>query len=149
MAAINHARVAKGVAIGGAIFAAIFGAMMIAGDRHAPADKAGYIGLDAGVTNPIDKLKVVRFAWRKGGYGTILMVDLTIQNDNAAALKDVAVHCDGYAESGTRIGSNDRIIYQIFPGQEQRSVPDFDMGFVDPQVADEACAVTGAEKFGQ
>jgi hypothetical protein len=86
--------------------------------------------------------------WYKGGFDSIMMLSATVFNHNDAAVKDITLECDGLAPSGSRIDSNERTIYRIFPAGAPTTVTDFNMGFVASQVVSESCSVTAAAPAG-
>ncbi|MBY0417418.1 MAG: hypothetical protein K2W88_05075, partial [Pararheinheimera sp.] len=59
-----------------------------------------------------DSLKL-EYSWKRGGLGLIMEVDLKIYNNSSTSIKDVAIQCDHYAKSGTKIDSNVREIYEV------------------------------------
>jgi hypothetical protein len=81
------------------------------------------------------------WSWSKGGFDSILLVSLSIRNTKAVDVKDITVHCSGFAESGTRIDANERIIYRVFRAGQTTRVTGFNMGFLHSQVTSIGCHV--------
>ena len=74
--------------------------------------------------------------------GEILMkATFTITNKSDYPVKDIEITCTHFAESGTRIDSNTRTIYKLFPPHRTVRVPDFDMGFIHSQARQSACNI--------
>ena len=46
-----------------------------------------------------ESLKIVSFYWYKAGFDNVLAVMLTVRNKKSVDVKDIVVHCDGYAAS--------------------------------------------------
>lgn len=73
-------------------------------------------------------------------YGTILEVDLILENMNDYAVKDISVSCQTFGASGTYIGSTkNKTIYEKVPAKSKIQVDGIDMGFVDGQTKSAVC----------
>ncbi len=95
---------------------------------HTPVVNASWVSID-------------KFVWRKGGFGSIMLVDLTIKNSNDVGVKDMTIYCNGYAPSGTAIDNNIRVIYQAIGPRSTKRFTDFNMGFINSQVSNEGCRI--------
>lgn len=82
--------------------------------------------------------------WSKGGSDNVIIADFLLVNRSKTTWKDVMVSCDGSAKSGTRIGNNTVIIFEILNPGETKKVNDFNMGVIDSQVAHVGCKVLNA-----
>jgi len=82
--------------------------------------------------------------WKKGGSDNVIIADFLLVNRSKTTWKDVMVTCDGNAKSGTRIGNNTVIIFEMLNPGETKKVNDFNMGIIDPQVAEVDCRVMNA-----
>jgi hypothetical protein len=71
----------------------------------------------------------------------IMTATFTFDNRNEFDVKDVKVRCDHSAPSGTRIDSNTRTIYEVFKAKAQRTIKDFNMGFIHSQAKKSGCYV--------
>lgn len=81
------------------------------------------------------------FEWGKGGFGSIMLVDFTLQNKGKYAVKDIEVVCKSAANSGTYIDKNRKTIYEtVLPG-ETKKVQRFNMGFLNSQATSTSCLV--------
>jgi hypothetical protein len=76
---------------------------------------------------------------------SVLEADFTILNKNEYAIKDVKITCAHYAKSGTKIDSNTRTIYEVFPPRKSKTVRDFNMGFIHSQASKSSCEVVDLE----
>jgi hypothetical protein len=100
----------------------------------------------AAAASPRDKV-ALKFSTSKGGFGSILMLDLTLTNNNAFAIKDIAIDCDGYASSGTKIDNNKKTLYESLEPGQTRSFDKFSMGFLHSQVSETRCGVQSVKQM--
>jgi uncharacterized membrane protein YvbJ len=82
------------------------------------------------------------FKWNTGGFGNVMKADFTIQNPTIHTIKDIEITCIHYANSGTKIDSNERTVYEIVPANGKKVVTDFNMGFIHNQASSSSCQVT-------
>jgi hypothetical protein len=78
--------------------------------------------------------------WAKIG-SSIMEATFTFDNRSDFDVKDVEVRCEHAAASGTVIDSNTRTIYETFKAKSQRTIKDFNMGFIHSQAARTGCFV--------
>jgi hypothetical protein len=88
--------------------------------------------------------EVTNFSWHLEGLKNILVVDLVIKNKSTVTWKDMSVICDGYAKSGTMIGSSGGTVYDIVKPGKELKVKGLNMGFVNTQTSSANCAVVNA-----
>lgn len=91
------------------------------------------------------RLVSIDFNWSKGGFGSVMIVDFVILNPSNYAIKDLEVTCTHFANSGTRIDSNSRTIYEVVPAKGKKIVKDFNMGFIHSQATKTSCKVLDLE----
>lgn len=84
----------------------------------------------------------IDFSWRTEGLGSIMTADFVIENRGPKTIKDLEITCDHIAESGTKIDSNTRTIYQVFPAGQKKQIKDFNMGIIHSQVKASKCRPT-------
>lgn len=87
----------------------------------------------------------IDFSWGKGGFGSVMEVDFTIQNPSNYTIKDIEVTCTHFANSGTEIDSNTRTIYESVPAKGKKIIKDFNMGFIHSQANKTSCAIEDLE----
>lgn len=87
-------------------------------------------------------LKIEKFEWKKGGFDTVMIANFTLRNSGTRTVKDVEISCTSYGESGTRIDSNRKTIYEAFPAGKAKRFNEFNMGFQHSQAARAGCQVT-------
>ncbi|CAN5379593.1 hypothetical protein BH18ACI2_BH18ACI2_04990 [soil metagenome] len=85
------------------------------------------------------------YKWGTGGFGSIMEADFTIQNPSNYTVKDLEITCTHFANSGTKIDSNTRTIYETVPAKGKKVVKDFNMGFIHSQASKSSCEVTDLE----
>jgi len=85
----------------------------------------------------------VDFTWKLGGFDTVAIATFKIKNKNEFSLKDLVVECSAFGKSGTRLGTNKKTVYEIFPAGKLATVKDFHMGFVNSQADTYGCSVIG------
>lgn len=86
---------------------------------------------------------VLDHTWTLGGFNTVAVVDFKIKNNNSFAVKDLIASCDAHSKSQTRLGSNKKVIYDVFPAGKAVSIKEFGMGFVNSQTHYFDCQVIG------
>ncbi len=82
------------------------------------------------------------FDWSKGGFDSIMMIDMTIKNNGKSDIKDFTVECEHSSNSGTKIDSNKRTVYEIIKAGETKSFKEFNMGFIHSQAKSSKCGIT-------
>lgn len=90
----------------------------------------------------ITKVILENFDGKKGGFGNILMADFKIKNGSNYSIKDIEITCKSYANSGTEIDSNNRVIYEIINQGASRQFSNFNMGFIQTQATSSKCEIT-------
>ena len=90
----------------------------------------------------LSSLEVKKLNWRKGGFENVMLVNVTFQNNGKRDVKDIELECTHYSNSGTRIDSNKKVIYEVVSAGKSRSVKEFSMGFIHSQASKTSCEVT-------
>jgi RNA polymerase subunit RPABC4/transcription elongation factor Spt4 len=90
-------------------------------------------------------VKIEKYSWQKGGFDNILLANFTLRNTGTRDVKDIEVTCTSYGNSGTRIDSNERVIYETIKAGKTHRLREFNMGFQHTQTARAGCEVTGLE----
>ena len=62
----------------------------------------------------------VKMTWEKGGFGSVLVADVTLTNKSAYPIKDVELFCALVAESGTELGRQRHTIYNRSPPRRRK-----------------------------
>jgi len=85
-------------------------------------------------------LQLADYKWSKSEFG-ILTASFTFDNSSDYDVKDIEVVCQHSAPSGTRIDSNTRTIYDVFKARSIRTIPNFQMGFINSQSVRSGCSI--------
>ena len=84
----------------------------------------------------------LNYALRKDAFETLLNANFTVNNGSPYDIKDIEITCEHLAKSGTRIDSNTRTIYDIFPAKKKKTIKNFPMGFIHSQAERSSCRVS-------
>lgn len=82
---------------------------------------------------------ISKMTWSKGGFNDVMLANFTITNSGNHAVKDIKVHCDYFAPSGTKIDTNEKTIYENIPPHKSRTIRNFNMGFINSQSTGSYC----------
>lgn len=88
--------------------------------------------------------QVEKVAGHKEAFGNVLVIDITIRNDNQSHLKDFNITCDSIGPSGTVISSNSRILYDTVEARKTRTFRNLNMGFINRQSTKLNCRIDEA-----
>lgn len=93
-----------------------------------------------------DEYLSVRHAeWRRGGFDTVLVGDLSIKNaSTAVGVKDVKLLCIVAGESGTIIDHATLTLYSVIPPKKTKRFHGVNLGFASQQVTKAACKAVDA-----
>jgi hypothetical protein len=91
------------------------------------------------------QIELTDYSWNKEAGGGVLVVGFTLHNKGPRTVKDFTVRCDHYAESGTKIDSNSRIVYAALAPGESKSFTEQNMGFIRSQVDSSSAVVEKAD----
>ena len=84
-------------------------------------------------------INLTKLKWTTGGFDNIMMLDAVVQNNGTRDVKDIAIECVHFSKSQTRIDSNRRTVYDVFPADKSTRVKDFNMGFIHNQAETTRC----------
>ncbi len=105
------------------------------------------VGLSAAVAaDQVTGIKVVGQVFKKGGYNTAGIADITIANDNDFAVKDLKIRCVFTDRKSGKVTEIQQSIPSTVPAKGQQTFKKVHFAFVDTQSADGACEVTGASR---
>jgi hypothetical protein len=88
------------------------------------------------------KMRIGGFAFDRVAFGSVMEARFVIYNDNPVPVKDIEITCEHTANSGTKIDSNTRTIYERIEKRSYYAVPKMNMGFIHSAVARSSCTVT-------
>jgi hypothetical protein len=75
-----------------------------------------------------------------GGFGTVMLARVTLQNNTAAPVKDFVIHCLTYGASGTQLSTAQTTLYQALAGGKRGSF-EVNMGMVNSQSERASCSL--------
>ncbi len=76
--------------------------------------------------------------------GRLTLVSFDLENGSYLDLKDPEVTCDMKGQSGTKIKTVSKVIFEVLPSDRKRSFSDVEMGEIPEQAAYFSCRVTGS-----
>jgi len=82
-----------------------------------------------------------KVTWRTGGFGSVMLADVTVRNDSDYDVKDPRIACQIYADSGTRLGRTRQTIYQVVPARAAMAFPNLNLGLIHSQSAKASCSI--------
>ena len=90
----------------------------------------------------LTSVKLEKYEWKKGGFDSIMMLTATIKNEGTRDVKDIEIKCKHASNSGTKIDSNTKVIFEIVKAGKSLRIKDFSMGFIHSQAASTSCEIT-------
>jgi RNA polymerase subunit RPABC4/transcription elongation factor Spt4 len=90
----------------------------------------------------LENLDLKNLTWHKTGFDSVMEISVTLVNKGKQNVKDIELTCDHYSNSGTKIDSNRKTIFEMVPAGKSKAIRDFNMGFIHSQAAKTGCAVT-------
>jgi hypothetical protein len=104
------------------------------------------------VTKPgpsVRDLEVADFQWSLQGFGNVMILNsVTVKNKSSVAWRDLAIVCEVFGKSGTKVGSTLRVIFDVVPAAGKKKFRDVNMGFVSDQAANANCTIPSAAHNG-
>lgn len=95
-------------------------------------------------SNPERALEITRYQGRKGGFGSVLLVSLTVKNKAAFPIRDFELKCVHQGPSGSDMDMNVRTVYERIPAHGSKHIPEVSMGFIHSQATSSRCEITDA-----
>jgi len=79
--------------------------------------------------------------WWLGGFGVVLLAEVTLQNNSTSRMADFRVECRTYGNSGTALSKASSVLYETLASRERRTF-EVNLGKVHPQSARTNCTAT-------
>ncbi|GAU87017.1 hypothetical protein BIWAKO_06970 [Bosea sp. BIWAKO-01] len=79
--------------------------------------------------------------WEIGGFGTMMLADLRVKNDNEFGVKDIRVECTTAGASGTALSSPSTVVYDTVPAGKAKLFRRVHLGSVNRQSKTAGCAI--------
>ncbi|WP_341743274.1 hypothetical protein [Azonexus hydrophilus] len=90
----------------------------------------------------LSNIELKNLRWSKEGFGNVMQLSVTLINKGQRDVKDIELKCEHFSNSGTRIDSNKRIIYEIIPAGKSKTIKEFGMGFIHNQATKTGCHIS-------
>lgn len=89
---------------------------------------------------------IEKFAWRKGGFGTVMIASFTISNElGTKDVSDFLLRCSGYGPSGTLISQPEMRLYEVVEAGKRKRFSQVNIGFIDHQTSNTHCVIADWE----
>lgn len=88
------------------------------------------------------QVMIKNLEWYKGGFDSVMMVNATFENISDHDVQDIELTCDHFSNSGTKIDSSTKVIYEVVKAEKSKRVRKFNMGFIHSQAASTDCKIT-------
>jgi len=98
-----------------------------------------YSGVEAQKQSVMNAIKF-HYTWSTDGM--IMKANFKIANVTDHDFKDFEITCNHFAPSGTKIDSNTRMIYEVVKAHGNKSMNNFNMGFIHSQAASSNCRIS-------
>ncbi len=90
----------------------------------------------------VSNIELKNLRWSKEGFGNVMQLSVTLINKGQRDVKDIELNCEHFSNSGTRIDSNKRIVYEIVPAGKSKTIKEFSMGFIHNQATKTFCHIS-------
>jgi hypothetical protein len=97
--------------------------------------------------DPADRLSMRGMTWSLSGFKNVGVVNVTIENSNDFAIKDIGIRCYFNGQSGTQLSSNGHTIFETIPAKGTKAFKEVNVGFVNSQSATARCDVETASRL--
>ena len=113
----------------------------------ATAAFAGALGFNVHVSRAADQdqVKFTIDKWRKPGSNNIGTADITIDNGNDFAIKDVKIACHYMAKTGKKIETEQTVAVTV-KAKSQKTFKKTKFPFIDVGAADGKCEIVSVQK---
>lgn len=88
------------------------------------------------------QVRIENLKWNTGASDIVMMLSATLVNQSDRDIKDLEITCEHFSNSGTKIDSNNRTVYEIIKAGKSKKIRDFNMGIIHSQVATTNCSVS-------
>jgi hypothetical protein len=94
----------------------------------------------------VDRLKISRQSWRRGGLGSRALVTFTLRNTNDYAVKDVEISCVFSRRDGSRLTDRKRVIADTINMKSRKTFARMHIGFVNINADRAKCTPVAASR---
>ena len=110
------------------------------------AEEAGAALLRERNRDPGERLTMVSFSWKIGGFGVVGSATVTIDNANDFPVNDIDVRCEFSGKSGTQLSTSQKTIFVAIPAKAKRTFKDVNMRLIHSQSTKTYCRVETAKR---
>jgi hypothetical protein len=100
----------------------------------------------AETVDPLERLKISRQSWRRGGLGSKALVTFTLRNRNDYAVKDVELLCAFTSRDGRYATERRRTISDTVEMKSRKRFPPTLIGFVNIRASRAKCSLLTASR---
>lgn len=83
-----------------------------------------------------------KYDWEAGGFGSVMVMDLTIKNNNPYPVKDFTISCRLSAQSGTNVGTVEKKLLKRIEANGEILEKRFNVGFMNSQAEKAGCYIS-------
>lgn len=94
----------------------------------------------------VSGLEITNYQWRRGGFDTVALLSFTLKSTLSFPVRDVVIGCEGAGNSGTRIATMVKTVYEIVPAKGSKRVNELNMGFIPDQTTGLGCKIMSAQR---
>jgi hypothetical protein len=85
--------------------------------------------------HPEEYLNFEDFTWRKGGFGSVGIVDVTFVNKGNKTASNIVINVAFLGESGSVLNTYQEVVTTVVQPGQKKHVKDINMGFINSQVS--------------
>jgi len=104
-------------------------------------------GVTAAAADPADAVKVTKQVWKKPGRNNIGIADITINNDNPFAVKNIKIKCVFTTAASGKVTEIQQTVPGPLKARTEQTFKKVSFGFIDTQEAEGACQVVAATQI--
>lgn len=96
---------------------------------------------------PLDRMKILRQSWRRGGLGSNAQVTFTLRNNNDYAVKDIEIECAFSRRNGSHLTDRSRLIPDTVKMRSRKTFIRMHVGFVNVNADKAKCSLVDARRI--
>jgi len=104
-------------------------------------------GTAAAIADPADAVKVTKQVWKKPGRNNAGIADITINNDNPFAVKNIRIRCVFTTASTGKVTEIQQTVPGPLKAKTEQTFKKVSFGFIDTEEAEGACQVVAATQI--
>ena len=104
-------------------------------------------GAAVALADPAEAIKVVKQVWKQPGRNNIGSADITLNNDNAFAVKNIKIKCVFTIKSSGEVSEIQQTVPGPLKAKSEQTFKKVSFGFIDTKAAEGACQVVSAAQI--